>query len=266
LELCLETVKGQDDEEAKEEREAAEGEIKVVKKAMDALHTFYADVDKHWATHASRILGHVVYSPPIRVGAGTAAEQYTEDYAIIKVDKDKIDRTKFKGNVIDLGTKIEIWEFTKKMYPNAKNFSSFKYPRNRLLTPQGIISDEGIHHPTLLDQNDEPCLMVIKDGSTTGVTIARASGIMSFVQEYSDDDSHEKSTEWPIFPYDIKSGAFSAPGDSGAVIVDGLGRIGGLLTGGAGFTASSDITYASPITFIEKSVKAKYPDAHLNPA
>lgn len=264
LEQRLKAVEGQDDEEAEEEREAAEGEMKVAKKAIDALYTFYNDVNKHWATHASRVLGHIVYSPPIRLGAGTAAEQYTEDYAIIEVDKDKIDRTKFKGNMIDLGTKIEIWDFTKKMHPNTKNSSSFKYPRNRLLTLQGTISDKEMRHPTLLDQNDEPCLMVIKNGSTTGVTIGRASGIMSFVRGSFDDDSPKISKEWSIFPYDTKSGAFSAPGDSGAVIVDGLGRIGGLLTGGTGITAFSDITYASPITFIEKSIKVKYPNAHLN--
>lgn len=48
---------------------------------MEALYTFYNDVDKNWATYASRILGHVVCSPPIRFGAGTAAEQYTEERA-----------------------------------------------------------------------------------------------------------------------------------------------------------------------------------------
>ena len=118
--MRVKAVEGQDDED----RKAAEGEIQVAEKAMEALHIFYNDVDKKWATYASRILGHVVCSPPIRFGAGTAAEQYTEDYAIIKVDDDKIDRTKFKGNVIDLGTKIPISEFTKKMYPNAKNNTS----------------------------------------------------------------------------------------------------------------------------------------------
>lgn len=108
--------------------------------------------------------------------------------------------------------------------------------------------------------------MVIKDGSTTGVTIGRASGIMSYVRVYF-KDSHETSKEWAILPYDTKSGTFSDRGDSGAVIVDGLGRIGGLLTGGCGITDSSDITYATPITFLVKSIKANgFPNAHLNPA
>jgi hypothetical protein len=73
--------------------------------------------------------------------------------------------------------------------------------------------------------------------------------------------------EWAILPYDNKSGPFSAPGDSGSVIVDGLGRMGGLLTGGAGIADSYDITYATPISFLMQSIKANgYPNAHPNPA
>jgi hypothetical protein len=42
------------------------------------------------------------------------------------------------------------------------------------------------------------------------------------------------------YPMIKDSGVFSADEDSGSVIVDGLGRYGGLLTGGAGKMASSD--------------------------
>ncbi len=256
--------------EAVKYRKATEEDIETSKKAIEALGTFYNDVTDHWATYASRVLGHIVYSPPIRLGAGTAAEQYTEDYAIIKIDKDKIDRTTFEGNAIDIGTKFEIGEYLTRLFPHIEKPSvSDHNPVFRLLSLQGTISDEEMRHQTALDQNNELYLTVIKDGSTTGVTIGRASGIMSFVREYSEDGSHETSKEWPILPYDKKSGAFSAPGDSGAVIVDGLGRFGGLLTGGAaGISDSSnsnlDISYATPFTFIEKSIKAKYPNAHLN--
>lgn len=45
--------------------------------------------------------------------------------------------------------------------------------------------------------------------------------------------------------------SFSAKGDSGSGIIDGLGRLGGLLTGGDGGTNSgSNITYATPVSFI----------------
>ncbi|RPA94254.1 hypothetical protein L873DRAFT_1939557 [Choiromyces venosus 120613-1] len=49
---------------------------------------------------------------------------------------------------------------------------------------------------------------------------------------------------------------FAAKGDSGSAIVDCLGRLGGLITAGGGLTDPSDITYATPISFIIGSLKA----------
>ncbi|EGO23607.1 hypothetical protein SERLADRAFT_416027 [Serpula lacrymans var. lacrymans S7.9] len=262
----IKAVEGQDNEGGTVECKEAQDNIDRAEKAMEALYTFYDIVEKKWASEASRILGHVVCSPPIRLGAGTADEMYTEDYAIIEVDGDKIDKLNFKGNVIDLGTEIPAREFTEKMYPNPRNRTSFKYPTDRLLRLWGTIPDEEMRRPTMLDQNEEQCLMVIKNGSASGVTIGRATGIMSYICEYFNDGNHYTSKEWTIIPCDTKSGVFSTPGDSGAVVVDGIGRVGGLLTGGAGTTDSSDITYATPISFLLKSIKANgYPNAHPNP-
>jgi len=150
------------------------------------------------------------------------------------------------------------------MNPNPQNTTAFDFPDNRLLKLQGTIPEEEMCHPPMLDRNGEPHLMVIKNGSATGVTIGRANGIKSFVRESIDGNS-QISKEWPIIPCETKS-VFSAPGDSGAAIVDGQGRVGGLITGGSGDTESSDITYATPINFLLKSIKANgYPNAHLNP-
>jgi hypothetical protein len=263
----IEAYQEQDDEEVNVAHEAAQGEINAAEKAMNILYALYNDVNKNWATTDSRVLGYVVCSPPIRLGAGTVDEQYTEDYAIIEVDDDKIDRSKFMGNMIDLGTKIPPWEFIDKIYPNSENTTSFNYPVNRLLKLRGTISDDEMRNPTMLDKNGLRCLIVIKNGSASGTTIGRASGIMSYVREYFEDGSHQTSKEWAILPYDTKSGAFSAPGDSGAVVVDGQGRIGGLLTGGSGIADSIDITYVTPIGFLLMSIKANgYPNAHPNPA
>jgi hypothetical protein len=93
----IDDVKGRDDKEAEAERKAVWDEINAAEEAMDALYTFFNDVKKDWAITTSRVLGHVVCSPPICLGAGAAEEQYTEDYAIIEVDDDKIDQTDFKA-------------------------------------------------------------------------------------------------------------------------------------------------------------------------
>ncbi|KAK0214044.1 hypothetical protein IW262DRAFT_1408250 [Armillaria fumosa] len=242
----------------KEARENAQCAVNEANKTITALSAFYQDVEKKWNTHASRVLGHVVLSPPI----GTGTQGYTDDYAIIEVDDDKIDRRTFQGNTIDLGTEIPRWEFTEKMFPN------FKYPTDRLLKLRGTITDEEMRRPTMLDGNDEPCLVVMKSGRTTGVTIGRATGVVSFVRECVDADDYRISKEWAILPYDDKSGSFSAPGDSGSVVVDGHGRVGGLLTGGAGAadTSDLDVSYATPIGFLMESIRANgYPDARLDP-
>ncbi len=158
----------------------------------------------------------------------------------------------------------------RRMYPNDANRPSFEYPANRLLPLRGSISDSEMRHPTSSkDQKNKPCLMVIKDGSTTGITIGRANSITSYTRHYPVPGNplapiSASSREWAILPFDNESGAFSASGDSGAVIVDGLGRVGGLLTGGTrGVIDSLDISYATPIDFIVKSIKTKYPSAHL---
>ena len=120
------------------------------------------------------------------------------------------------------------------MYPHPTARTSFKYPRGRLLQLRDVIKENELHHPTMLDANGEECFLVVKSGNGTGVTIGRATGIMSFVREYFEDGAHETSRELAIYPYGNKEGAFSAQGDSGSIITDGKGCIVGLLTGGAG--------------------------------
>lgn len=68
------------------------------------------------------------------------------------------------------------------------------------------------------DADGEPCLIVIKNGCTTGTIIGRATGIKSFVRQYFLNGSRETPMKWTIIGYDHRPGAFSA-------IVDGKGRI-----------------------------------------
>ncbi|KAL6303779.1 hypothetical protein BKA93DRAFT_898944 [Sparassis latifolia] len=251
----IRAIEGKNDPAANKERQKAQAELDDAREAMEELNTFYQDVSTHWATPESRVLGHVILSPPINVGVGSSSEGYTEDWAVIEIDASKVDASNFNGNAIDLGSRIPADEFTRMMYLNPRNAHSFTYPGDRLLRLKGTIPDEEMRHPTALDQNDDPCLMVIKRGNTTGLTVSRANDICSYARNYYDDDKAKTSKEWAILPFDSKSGAFSAKGDSGSVIVDGLGRIGGLLTGGACATPSSDVTYATPISFLLKRMQ-----------
>jgi hypothetical protein len=152
------------------------------------------------------------------------------------------------------------------MYPRIDAHTTFRYPNDRLLKLRGIIPEKEMCNPSMLDHDGEQCLFVIKKGNRTNITIGQATGIFSYIREYFPNNTHHTSREWAILPYDSKSGAFSALGDSGAIIVDGLGRIGGLLTGGSGQTVSSDVTYATPFFWLMGRIQDNgFPQAHINP-
>ena len=156
-------------------------------------------------------------------------------------------------------------EFVLKMHPHAKTRTSFKYPRGGLLQLRDVVKEDELRHPTMLGANGEECLIVVKNGNTTGVTIGRASSIESFVREYGDHNIRSTSMEVAIYSYSHKDGAFSAPGNSGSIIADANSRILGILTGGTGQTDSTDVTYASPYYWVEERIQKAFPDSCLYP-
>ncbi|THU84852.1 hypothetical protein K435DRAFT_397583 [Dendrothele bispora CBS 962.96] len=248
---------GKTDPLANKRREKSQFALEEAKEAVEELNTFYQNVSTQWANPESRILGHVILSPPINVNVGS--EGYTEDWAVIEVDASKIDSGNFSGNVIDLGNLISPDKFTNMMCPNPQSRHSFTYPYDHILRIKGTIPEDEMRHPTAFDQNGEPCFMVIKRGNATGLTVGRATNIFSYVRYYNDGmRSNEPSKEWTILPFDSKSGPFSDKGDSGSVIVDGRGRMGGLLIGGTGKnTQFLDLTYATPIGFLLRCMESR---------
>ncbi|KAI9438817.1 hypothetical protein H4582DRAFT_2146717 [Lactarius indigo] len=226
-------------------RKYFQGLLETAEESIETLNEFHTEVTKSWSIESQRVLGHIVLSPPISVGIGP--KLFTEDWALIELHDEKIDWTTFMGNGIDLGTKMSPGNFMFKIFG-------------------GVVEENELRHPTMLDANGEKCLIVVKSGNSTGVTLGRATGIMSFVREYFEDGTHKTSMELPIYPYGHKDGAFSAPGDSGSIIADGKGRIVGLLTGGTGKGDSTDVAYASPFFWLfNERIKSSFPNAHLYP-
>ena len=211
------------------------------------LNAFYHDVSKHWAPKESRILGHVILAPPINNGKG-----YNEDWAIIEIDSSKVNASNFDRNSFDLGTHIPFYKFSRMVCANLPDANSFEYPFDCLLKLEGTIPYEEMFHSTA---SDDPYLMVIKCGGTTGLTVGHANNLCSYARHTYSHGQAKTFKEWAILPLDSKSGAFSAKGDSGSVIIDKLGRIGGLLTSGSGTAEFMDIPYATPISFLLKSME-----------
>ncbi|KAG6818779.1 hypothetical protein H0H93_001822 [Arthromyces matolae] len=249
-------------EQVTQERQQFQNDLMKAKRSIKNTEIFYKDVTNHWTLPIQRTLGHVVYSPPVSLSKGE--EEYTEDWALIKIKRNKIDWDSFPGNKIYIGESIPPSTFVSKMHPHPQGRSSFKFPLGGFLQVKGVITKEELRKPEQLDDNGEPCLLAIKNGMKTGDTIGRANGIESVVRHYGPGVSGI-SRELAIFPYSAKDGPFSAAGDSGALIVDGNGRIVGVLTGGSGATDTTDVTYATPFWWLEQQIKKVFPDSFLYP-
>ena len=100
--------------------------------------------------------------------------------------------------------------------------------------------------PKMYDQNDDTCMIVLKCGRTTGLTVGRATTLASYTRKYFANNNIAVSKEWTILFFDKSSSPFSANSDSGSVVVDGAGRVVDILAGGAGIRDSKDITYVTP--------------------
>lgn len=153
----------------------------------------------------------------------------------------------------------------KKMHPHPTTRSGFKYPHNGFLLLRDFVRDEELKKPTMVDVNEEACLIVLKNGVGSGLTVGRMTGLESIVRVYPQCGIESTSWEVAIHPYNKKSGPFSSAGDSGAVVSDSKGRIVGMITGGSGLMDSNDITYATPYSFLEKRIKAVFPHLRLYP-
>lgn len=168
------------------------------------------------------------------------------DWALYEVDPSKIKN--FSGNVIDLGEEVSAEKLNEALNPNIQSSHKFVYPASRQWKIENIcIPPDEIRHPKKFDQNNSPALSVLKRGRATGVTCSVANEVESYVRTHFSENSSLESKEWAILGFDKSFSPFSDVGDSGALVVDAEGRMGGMLTGGSGFSAKTDVTYATPM-------------------
>ena len=161
---------------------------------------------------------------------------------------------------------ISAANFIKKMHPQVQGRSSIKFPIGGLLEIKGIVGEDEIRSPKQIDANKEAFFPVIKNGRSTNVTVGRGTGIESIVR--TDESGLVKvSREFAIYRHSDEDRPFSAPGDSGWIVVDGKGRIVGLLTAGAGKIGSPvfDVAYITPYYWLDERIKQAFPGSSLVP-
>ncbi|KAJ7200234.1 hypothetical protein B0H12DRAFT_1244484 [Mycena haematopus] len=239
---------------------ATEDDIKNRKNAIEALKAFFVAMKKDWSKVNDRVIGHVVWAPPIT--GLNPPHGYTQDVCVIKLDKKKF-WSNFMGNVIDLGTEIDSGKFMSLMSPRDDAQSEFDYPEDRLFKLRDILTAAHISKPKSQDSKGDPVRFVIKRGYTTFTTIGRLAGFDSHQRRYSLFGTFD-SVEAAVYPYDSHSGPFSRCGDSGALIAGPEAEFAVLLTGGTGATDSPDISYGTPMYWLwEDVIKPQFPDANL---
>jgi hypothetical protein len=83
-------------------RQEFQGKLAKAEQTIADVNEFHGEITKHWSTPSQRVLGYVVHAPPISLATGP--KQFAEDWALIDLNRDKIDWNTFKGNVVYLGT------------------------------------------------------------------------------------------------------------------------------------------------------------------
>ncbi|KAG7451365.1 uncharacterized protein BT62DRAFT_927053 [Guyanagaster necrorhizus] len=231
---------------------------------IDDLNKFHDEVTKRRTHPNLRIIGFVLHAEPIVVADGPI--EFTRDWAFIQLFPEKINWSTFPGNKVYIGGSLSPSDFGKFLFSQPEDQAGYEYPVDGLLQAFGVVKDDEIRQPQHLDIHGEKALLVVKNGQTTGTTIGRVNGLESFTRVYTTYGVKYTSIEVAILPYtdnDKLRGPFSAPGDSGAIILDRAGRIVALLTGGGGTNHETDVTYGTPYWWLEKKIKKAFPDCHL---
>ncbi|THH18300.1 hypothetical protein EW146_g2669 [Bondarzewia mesenterica] len=239
VERQLEYAKQKDEEDIEVEQNQVLSQLEVARKVIGALEKFHTDTSRGWKKWENCILGYVILSPLI--GFNVGEEGFTENWAVIEIDDFKVDLTNFVENIIDLGITIPVDKFT---------------AYREMWKPS----------PKTLDHDNNSCIMVIKRGNASDLTIRCLNTIRLITRVYLKSQPGQMSKEVIILSRNSKSGAFSRPGDSGSAVIDGKGRLAGLLTGGAGDTEVSDCTYLTSINFLFKCILEYSLKANLYPS
>ncbi|KAN0081180.1 hypothetical protein V8E55_008804 [Tylopilus felleus] len=230
-------------------------------RVIQRVKAIHSEVIENYTTLDQRTIGFVLHSEKIEVSV--EPYKFTKDWALIELYNDKIDWTMFKGNKLWVGGKLSISEYGNTMFPQPQDRKNYSYPEDGLLQANDFVREAEMRNPQQLDVHGEKCLLVVKNGLTTGTTVGRVNGLESFRRIYEDYGISHKSLEIAVLPYNKTHGKFSDAGDSGSVVLDRGGRIVGILTGGSGLTDETNITYLTPYWWVQEQVKAKFPGCFL---
>ena len=95
-------------------------------------------------------------------------------------------------------------------------------------------------------------------------TVGCANGLESVKRTYAKHNIiTQDSLEIAVVFYGKGRGKFSDVGDSGSIVLTREGKILGMVTGGAGPTSETDVTWLTPFWWLQEQIKKQYPGAFL---
>ena len=101
------------------------------------------------------------------------------------------------------------------LFPVAGGPTTFKFPNERKLRIEGCATEGDLAVQAERDSEGQRCLMVGKDGNSTGLTVGRYAGLVSFAK----NGAGVESIELGIYNAGDKSAeVFSAIGDSASLV------------------------------------------------
>jgi hypothetical protein len=262
-EQTLARLTGQDHGAIKARKRAQE-RINNAKEAIEDFDQLAHELNNAWKTPENRVIGHVIFSPPI--GVGEWPDKFTIDWCMYEVDLSKMEN--FSGNVIELGDDVT-HKLSEALNPNDQNPPSFSYPSDRQWPIKNIcVTREEMRHPQTFDKENNPALSVLKRGKTTGVTCGVTNEIESYVRQYFQEGYPFTSKELAVLGIDGLFIPFSGRGDSGALLVDAQGRMVGMITEGTGSSDRTDVTYVTPMVFLLEDMEKhgwRKPNTNVGP-
>ncbi|KAH8916651.1 hypothetical protein BT69DRAFT_1287548, partial [Atractiella rhizophila] len=244
--------------ETREEYRDLIRKAEVTAERANALHD---EVTKHRSVPHQRVIGHVLHSE-----VSVPPHGYTQDWALVEIYRDKIDWKSFKGNKIYIGGNVTPVHFKNTLYPQITDQANYKYPEDGLLQALGVVPEAEFHNPQDLDVHDMKSLLCVKNGRSTRTTFGRVNGLQSIARHYNKYGIHQDSLEVAVLGYNVsgfKHSKFSDAGDSGSIVLGRDGRIIGILTGGAGPSDETDLSYITPYFWLELQIKEKFPGCFL---
>ena len=125
------------------------------------------------------------------------------------------------------GTKFSPAALTRIMQPYGSTQTVFQFPVGNRLQIRGIAPPEILQNPDQPNITGRRCMLVLKDGSTTGLTIGQYAGLKSWTCDESGQEGYDLAVYNHSYNYDDKlvCEPFAAGGDSGSLVVDVHGRI-----------------------------------------